>query len=128
LLTSFRLYVLFVIAFWVLTLPWLWVNRSPENLALVALAQVSVGIGWGIGNVLSMVVAMRVCSKWIEGLIFALMMSAGNFGALVIGAKTASAFVARLGGVIPAIFTLIPFGLVSLVFLHPLLRSINQAE
>jgi len=127
-LSSFRVYLGFVIAFWCLTLPWLLVNRSPENLVLVYCAYFSVGFGLGIGGVLILALAMRVCPKSIEGFTFALMMSASNFGGLVVGTKTASAFVEHLGGVVPALFTLVPYGLLSLVFLHPLLRLLNREE
>lgn len=123
-LISFRFNLIFVIAFWIFTIPWLLVNRSPEDLALVCFANISVGIGWGVGSVLSKALAMRVCPKSIEGFSFALMMSVSNFGSLVVGTKTASVFVDHLGGVVPAIFTLIPYGLISLVFVYPLLQSL----
>ena len=113
-LTSFKFYVGFLIAIWILWLPWLLVNRSPENITLVTIAIILVGIGQGFGAVLELALAMRLCTRSIEGFTFALMMSVSSFGALAIGAKTASAFVERLDGVIPAIFTLIPYGLISL--------------
>ena len=125
-LTSFRFYVGFIVINWILWLPWLLVNRSPENLTLVTIAIILVGIGVGFGGVLELALAMRLCKRSIEGFTFALLMSVSSFGVLTIGAKTASAFVERLGGVIPAIFTLIPYGLLSLVFLYPLLRLMNR--
>jgi MFS family permease len=125
-ITSFKLYAGFVLAFWILTLPWLLVDRSPGNLVLVYWANISVGFGVGIGLVLKAALAMRVCPKSIEGFTFALLSSTIYFGNLVVGAKTASAFVERLGGVVPALFTLIPYGLISLVFLYPLLQTINR--
>ena len=69
---------------------------------------------------------MRICPKSIEGFTFALMGSMFYLGSLVVGAKTASGFVERLGGVVPALFTLIPYGLISLVILYPLLQTINR--
>ena len=125
-ITSFKLYAGFVFAFWIFSLPWLLVDRAPGNLVLVYWANISVGFGVGIGLVLKAALVMRICPKSIEGFTFALLSSTIYFGNLVVGAKTASAFVERLGGVVPALFTLIPYGLISLVFLYPLLQTINR--
>lgn len=124
-ITSFKFYAGFVLAFWILTLPRLLVDHSSGNLVLVYCANISVGIGWGIRSFLTAALAMRVCPKSIEGFTFALMGSMIYLGSLVVGAKTASAFVERPGGVVPALFTLIPYGLISLVFLYPLLQTVN---
>jgi MFS family permease len=125
-ITSFRFYAGYVFAFWILTLPWLLVDHSPGNLVLVYCANILVGIGWGIRSVLIAALAMRICPKSIEGFTFALMGSMFYLGSLVVGAKTASGFVERLGGVVPALFTLIPYGLISLFILYPLLQTINR--
>jgi PAT family beta-lactamase induction signal transducer AmpG len=125
-MNSFKLYAGYVIGLWVLTLPWLLVARSPDNLTLIYGANITVGIASGVGIVLTSALAMRVCPKSIEGFTFALMSATIYVGSLIVGAKTATAFVAGLGGIIPALFTLIPYGLISLLFLYPLLQALNK--
>jgi hypothetical protein len=51
-----------------------------------------------------------------------------SFGMIALGPKTVTAFADRWGGIVPAFFVLIPFGLVSLLFLYPMLKSLNRQE
>jgi MFS family permease len=126
--TSFKFYVVYLALFWCLSLPWLAVDRVPESLAWIYLASIIFHLGLGVGSALSLAMAMRVCPKSIEGFTFALMISLMSFGMIALGPKTVTAFADRWGGIVPAFFVLIPFGLVSLLFLYPMLKSLNRQE
>ena len=127
-ITSFKFYVGYLVVIWVLRLPFVIIYNNPDNLALIYLVTIPIGIVGGAGGVLTIALAMRVCPKSIEGFSFALMMSVINFGAGALGPKTAGALIEPLGGVLPAIYSLIPYGLLSLVFLYPLLKLLNQEQ
>jgi len=126
-LTSLKYYAVYLVAFWIMFIPWLAVDRGPENLALIFGSAIPLGFIHGMGMTLTLTLAMRVCPKSIEGFVFAIMMSAISFGNITIGPKTATAFSDRLG-LIPSIFTLIPYGLLSLVFLYPMLKALKKGE
>ncbi len=125
-LTSFKFYAGFLMAIWILTAPWLAVNRAPDSLWLIYVGKIARGVVSGMSSVLMAALVMRVCPKSIEGFTFALMSSVMNFSNATVGPKTATAFSDQLG-LIPSIFTLIPYGLLSLVFLYPLLKQLNRS-
>jgi len=126
-LTSFKFYAVFLLVIWVLATPWLLVNRFPENIPLIYGAQILSGFSAGVHMTLMLALTMRICPKSIEGFTFALLTSVRSLALNAIGPKTATAFSAQLG-LLPSIFTLIPYALVSLVFLYPLLNQMKQGN
>lgn len=125
-LLSLKFYTGFVTVYWCTSLIWLLVYRQPDNLPLVYTAGLLGGLFLGAGNALTLALTMRVCPKSIEGFTFALMVSMGSLGAIALGQKTVTVLAEYLGGVLPALFTLIPFGLVSLIFLRFVLNSLTR--
>lgn len=126
-LTSFRFYAVFLLVLWVLATPWLLVNRFPENIPLIYGAQIISEFTAGVHMTLLLALTMRICPKTIEGFTFALLTSVRSLALNAIGPKTATAFSAQLG-LLPSIFTLIPYGLLSLAFLYPMLKLLKQTE
>jgi hypothetical protein len=61
----------------------------------------------------------------LEGFTFALIAAAGNFGDLTLGTNTVTAFAEPLGGMIPALFVLFLYALISVFFLRPVLKSLT---
>ncbi len=72
---------------------------------------------------------MQFSRKPLEASTFATFAAVTNFGLVTLGPKTVTAFNIRLGGLVPAFFTLIPYSFISLGLLYWLLRSLsNQGE
>lgn len=125
-ITSLKFYAIYLLSFWLLSLPWLAVDRSPQNLGLIYLASILFHLALGMGTALSLALAMRVCPKSIEGFTFALMISLMSVGMIALGPKTVTSFANQLGGLVPAFLVLVLYGLVSLLFLRPLLKTLKQ--
>jgi hypothetical protein len=54
------------------------------------------------------------------------MVSAQNFGDLTIAPKTITAFMEPLGGLLPAFFSLIPYSILALLCLRPVLSTLRD--
>ena len=128
LLKSFRFYVIYYLLFWGLSVIWLIVNKYPGEISLIYLGSTITGIGLGMGAALTLALVMRVCPPGVEGFTFALMTSLFDFGYNAVGPKTVTYFAPLIGGLIPALFTLIPFGLFSLIFLRLMLKSLAEPQ
>jgi MFS family permease len=124
-LNSVRFYAVFVCLLWIAMLPWLLFFYQPDQVWLIYPARILEGIGAGMGGVLLLSIAMRVCPKTLEGFTFALIAAAGNFGDLALGTNTVTAFAEPLGGMIPALFVLFLYALVSIFFLRPVLHALT---
>jgi hypothetical protein len=101
------------------------VYRAPDNLSLIFAALIILNVIQGMGAALILALVMRICPKSIEGFTFALMASVRSFSSDALEPKTVTAFSDQLG-LIPSIFTLLPYGLLSLVFLFPMLKQLNK--
>jgi hypothetical protein len=126
-LVSLKFFIGYTLAFWILTLPWLWVYQNPDQISLILFARLLFGFGSGVGMGLGLAIAMRLCPKYLEGFMFALMVSAQNFGDLTLAPKTITAFMQPMGGLLPAFFSLIFYSILALLFLGPVLKSLRAA-
>jgi hypothetical protein len=124
-LISIKFFSLFLAVHWILIIPWLVIYRFPDQLGLIFSARILHSILGGMGSALILALLMRLCPRSIEGFTFALMVSIRNFSGNVLEPKTATIFIDNLG-LIPSIFTLIPYGLLSLAFLYLMLKQLNQ--
>jgi MFS family permease len=127
-LTSFRFFTVFLVVSWISIFPWLLVHQSPDDLTLIFSARVLMGALMGFGSVLGLTLIMRLSPKTNEGFMFALLGSAGGLGSNTLESKTVTAFSTRLGGLIPAFFTLIPYGVISLFFLGYILKTLDSSS
>ena len=127
-LLSLRFFTVFLVVCWISILPWLLVHQSPDDLTLIFSARVLMGTLMGFGSVLGLTLMMRLSPRTNEGFMFALLGSAGSLGNNTLESKTVTAFSTRLGGLIPAFFTLIPYGFISLFFLRYLLRTLDPSR
>jgi MFS family permease len=125
LLMSFKFFTAYTVIFWILILPWLCIHNDPDEMGWIAAARLLFGFGLGVGMGLGLAIAMRLCPKFLEGFMFAVMVSAQNFGDLTIAPKTITAFMETMGGLVPAFFSLVPYSILALLCLRPVLRALQ---
>ncbi len=125
---SVKFTAVYLVFFWLAITPWFLVMRAPDNLLLITLAKIIFGFTGGINSVLTLTVAMRACPPSLEGFMFATIVAMGDVGNLTLGPKTVTAFSPVLGGLVPAFFTLIPYGALSVVFMRMVLRGLEKQE
>ena len=124
--TSFKFYAVYQVLFWIMSLSWLVVHHDPGNVLKFYSVTGIWSAFYGLGTGLSLALIMRICPKSIEGFSFALMVSVTNLGNSFLGPKTVATLSQASGGILPALFSLIPYGLISLLFLRGLLNALAK--
>jgi MFS family permease len=105
-----RFHVLTAALYWVFCLPWLLLGGG-DSPTLIFASMFSSGIGYGLVNVLTFSIAMKLCPASIEGFMFFTFMSFANIGEYALGANIITSLSGLVGGLIPAFYTLVPFSL-----------------
>lgn len=113
---------------WLLFTPWLLVMQNWENVALVFIAQICMGIARGITIVVTYALIMPLCNSTVEGFMFATFTSLMN-----IGRGFASKVVAFFGetlnwGMVPAIFVILPIMAIGLLMVPGINRGIAKIK
>ena len=111
---------------WLLVTPWLLVNPSSDFIML-AIANLSLGTARGMITVLTYIIVMRLCPTSIEGFMFATLTSFMNVGLAVLAPQMVARFEPILG-MMPALFTLLPFSIIGLLLVPTLLGSAPSPE
>ena len=126
---NIKFFVLVSVIFWVMILPWMLVGRNVANgnYFWVYVAQFCYGIARGAMVVLTYSVVMRVCSKSIEGFMFATLTSAMNIGLHALTPNLIAYFEPRFGFA-SALFTVLPFTLIGLVVLNVILNDLKKEK
>jgi len=122
-LTNRGFYWVTIVVITLLMIPWLFVTTTSEPL-LIFVAMSTSGMGRGIAVVLIYSVVMRLCPKTIEGFAFATFSSFMNIGDLALGSNII-ALVEPLVGMNVAFFATIPFALIGILAVMPLLRFLE---
>lgn len=112
---------------WVLITPWLLVEGNWDNTALVIFAQTTLGIARAIVTVTTYAILMRLCSEAIEGFMFAIYTSVMNIGLMALSPKIIAYFGETVGiGIIPALFTMMPFMLIGVLMVPGINKSVEE--
>ena len=115
-------------AIWLLFTPWLLVMQNWDNIALIYLAQIGMGIARGIVIVVTYALIMPLCNSSVEGFMFATFTSLMN-----LGRGTASKIIAFFGetldwGIVPSIFLIMPIMAIGLLMVPGINRGIAQIK
>ena len=106
------------IIYWILIIPCIWIKPGTD-IYLIYITTVAMGLGWGALRIPIYKISMDLCPKEIEGFMYSVYMSILNIGELVIAIQIIGIFTGFMN-VTLAFFTLIPFTLMSFVFLKKL--------
>ena len=113
---------------WLLFTPWLMVMQNWENVALIYIAQICMGIARGITIVVTYALIMPLCNSTVEGFMFATFTSFMNIGR-GLATKTVAFFGETVGiGMVPAIFVILPIMGIGLLMVPGINRGIAQIK